>query len=275
MAAGDLITKEYQYEYVGLLMGSSTNIIVEKVEGLYSLPEFRTSDQDKLGEHGVFPGQDLLAGRRLTLLLHVLASSDNDLESRINTLRAVFRPAQYEYQFVTNRPSQGKRYINARCRRRDIDSGSNFSFGYAPATVELFASDPRIYSLSTSSSTATIADGATSVSKTISSLGNFSTSATLKISGPSINPIISNSADRNRQIKLNCNIPAGQFLRINTGEKTVETSTDGNTWVDHFEYMRVDSQWWDLQPGNNSIAYSRSNSSTASSMAVSWNDAWM
>lgn len=277
MPAGDLISQDYQYEYSSLLMGAGTVYLIEKIEGLYDMPEIASRDIIRSDIHGVFPGTDLMGGRRLVVLLDILASNGSTAESYIRNLNLAFRPSNQELWFVFKRPNMAdKRFVLCRCRRKALDTDYKYSYGLVKGSVELFASDPRIYSITEETENVTILD-TTTVSPTIvvDNIGDFNTGATIDLAGPITNPVITNPQDESKAIRLTCVIPTGTILRIDTKARTVQTSTGGAAYVDHYEYVRTDNQWWALQAGVNNLQVNRTNTAGASTVEVRWRAAWL
>lgn len=273
MAAGDLITANYQYEYSGLLMGAGTSYIVERVEGLYSLPDIKSRDSDRQDEHGQYSGVDLLSGRRLVVRLAFNETSASSLESLLANAGRAFRPGTVEEPFVFQRPAQGgKRFVTAKTKRKSFDQEIDWHYarGVGRGIVELQASDPRIYSMTLKSQQVTLAGGASSASDLlIENDGDFETYATITLTGPTSDPRIQNATDDNREIKLDIDITT-ETLVIDTNRKTV--TVDG---VDRYDVVRSDSQWWKIQPGPNTIKYNRTGTVGDSLLVIQHRDTWV
>lgn len=278
MAAGDLILANYQYEYSGLLMGAGTPYLMEELQGLYDLPEVKSNDSERQDTHGVYPGIDLMSGKKLIARIQVLAASAEALETNMANLNRVFRPTNNELPLVWQRPNQGgKRFVNCRCRRRNFQADYVFAKGRAPGTAELFASDPTIYALVGKTATGSIPDGS-SVSGIITANngGDFETLPIIEIDGPFVAPLlITNQTDASRTVRLNATIPSGTTIRIDFKKRNVQTNTGGAGWIDHYEYVRGDNQWWVLQAGANTISVQRTGTTGLANIRVYWNDAWI
>jgi Phage tail protein len=273
VAAGDLITANYQYEYSGLLMGAGTPYIVERVEGLYSLPDIRGRDSERQDEHGLYPGVDLLSGRRILIRLGFNELSATNLESLLANAGRAFRPGTVEEPFVFQRPGQGgKRFVNCKTKRKNFDQEIDwhYSRGAGRGIVELQGSDPRIYSMTLKSTQVNLAAG-TSVAGDllVENDGDFETYGTVTIGGPTVNPRIQNSADGNREIKLDITLTTEELV-LDLNRKTV--TVDG---VDRYDVVRNDSQWWKILPGTNTIKYNRTGTVGASMMVVQHRDTWI
>jgi hypothetical protein len=271
MAAGDLVVANYQYEFNSLLIGSQTDYIVTAIEGLLSLPDVRSHDLDRQDRHGAIGGRDLLSGRKVIFDLSVIANSQGTIESNLRQLSRAFRPSSVDIPLVWQRPAGGpKRRLNCRPRRREFTAGYDVAHMLAEGAVELFAADPRIYSNDVSTQDFIIPNSGNSVTANLHSYGDFPTPPTLTITGPVTNPRISNVADNNRQIRLDVVMTAGQTLVVDVGARTV--TLDG---ADRYDLVRGDNQWWEIQDGDNSITYNRTDTGAGSTLTMTWRDAWM
>jgi hypothetical protein len=102
--------------------------------------------------------------------------------------------------------------------------------------------------------------------------GNFIGGAKpiLEIQGPVTNPRITNGGDSNRGIRLDLVISAGQTLILNANDRT---ATLGG--VDQSDKIRTDNQWWVLNPGNNLITFTRSNTPASTGiLTIKWWNSW-
>lgn len=152
--AGDLITRDHQYEYNGLLFGSGTDYISEGWNGLFdAVPNVTSNDLTPQDRHGVIPGLDLLGGRTLD---NVIDIKDDDRTSsatifdRAESLQKVFRVKQQEYPLVYQLPGRPKRFVMARPRKAAMPKDADLTLGLGKASVQLFASDPAHYDLAPS-----------------------------------------------------------------------------------------------------------------------------
>src|SRR5712692_8649242 len=129
----------------GLSWGPLTKYHVSAVSGLDDLPPIRTFDAPRPGDHGDFRGTDLLASR--TILLDILMLGDNnaDYYTLAETLRIAFLLNSVELPLLF---FNGTRQVSARCRRRSIPYDAANLRRTGTASVELLASDPRIYDAS-------------------------------------------------------------------------------------------------------------------------------
>ncbi len=146
MAAGDLITRDGQYEYNGLLINSDW-CIAEQVEGLFELPGVKSvGDSEMANEHGGRLGRDLLTMRSVVLALGVHADTDELLHQRLRAVVAALQPQAASLPLVWQKAGLGKLYLQ--CRPRDL-GGFRSSYAMAASHISrgaamFLAPDPRI-----------------------------------------------------------------------------------------------------------------------------------
>lgn len=277
MPAGDLITKDGQYEFLSLLLNSgneSNGIKVIRTQGLFDLPPFKGFEAELDDDHGGTVGRKLLSMRRFTMELEIMAVGDKGLMmNTIDVVNGTFQPRQVVNPLVFQRPYVGKRFVNARVSRfSGLDSNWTREMGRATALAEFVAPDPRKLALVQSSQVITIASGGVTQSGTVAMAGNFLGGAKpiLEIQGPVTNPRITNAGDSNRGMRLDLVINTGQTLILNANDRT---ATMGG--VDQSDKIRTDNQWWVLNPGDNLITFTRSNSpANTGILTVKWWNSW-
>lgn len=293
MAAGDLITRPYQYEFNGILYGAGTpapasatpkaQMIVTSLDGLHSMPDLQSNDIQRADRHGAVFGNDFMGPRKIVMAVDVLVETGvaADMEATLTTLAARHHPmpAYRTLPWVFMRPDNVKKVINVRTRRRQFTAGYDMAHGDAAGTIQWDAPDPTIYALAVSNQAIVIPVGATNAQTIVNSGGAYTTWPKFTITGPATNPIITVSGQTplddgqdysGRSIRVNAVIPNGQTLVIDTNLRTVTLQG-----VAHYEYLSPDNQWWALLPGNNTIQYSRTDNGAASTCTVTWQDAWV
>lgn len=274
MPPGDLIVRNGQYEYNGLLINSDW-LQAEKVQGLFTLPAFKTVGDSEMDEsHGGRLGRDLLSMKEVVMELGVHADSLTLLRERIRIINDTFQPRAQELPLVYQQAGIGKLQIP--CRPRKV---GGFPSDYETATFQisrgaimLLAPDPRALSMVDSAVAIGIASGATQGQSNVTMSGNFNGGAwpILKITGPALNPRITNNL-LNRAIRIDVNVPAGSTLTIDVKKRTVDL--DG---VDKRAFVRSDNQWWVLARGTQQVTYNRADSpANTSTLTVTWKDSYV
>lgn len=275
--AGELVVKDYQIEYRGLLIGSGTSYIIESLDGLTSVPESRSNDQDRQDGHGAHPGLDLLSGRRMMLELVITGAPGADTEGKRRAATNVFQVSKnsgiVEHPLHTQRPGRGKVFVNCRARRSAFVSTYEAAHGVWRGVIELFASDPRVYSNTETSTQIDIAQGSSSATQqNVVMNGDFldGVQPVIELQGPTNNPRIQNINDNNRSLRLDVVMGAGQVMLIDMHKKTV--TIDG---IDRYDIVRNDNQWWSLLPGNNNILFTRTGTTGLSRLFIRKRDAYI
>lgn len=99
MAAGDLITADYQVEIRTTLMGPGTNYPIRFLDGV-SLPGIVSNDLPKLLADGDFQGFSTYGPRFVTVTFDVVGSTAATLESRTATLETAWAKATSDIYLV-------------------------------------------------------------------------------------------------------------------------------------------------------------------------------
>jgi hypothetical protein len=155
--------------------------------------------------------------------------------------------------------------------------------------LSLVAADPRIYSEQVYSSTVNAGSytggaGITSPlispiqnvlsaagSLTVSNLGSSATPPILTVYGPIVNPRVINGST-GEQIALTYSLGAGENIAIDTGRRTIQLNGNVN------RYSALDfpnSTWWQLRPGANTVRLEGSSFTSAASLGIVFQYAWI
>ncbi len=272
MAVGDLITRDGQYEFNGLLFNAYSTTDTVKVlscEGLFDLPPFKGTTSELGDDHGGVMNRHLLGMRYILMDIVLLASSKSAMYTTSRTITSILQPSSTEAALVFQRAGIGKQFVNARVRRFSGFRNEHVKErGRSPAAIEFVCPDPRKLAMVQSSQAIVIASGNTSQSGTVEMIGNFNGGAKpiLEILGPVTNPRITNANDENRGIRLDVVVGVGSTLILDVAKRT---ATMGG--VDVSSTIRTDNQWWNLMRGNNLITFTRSNSpANTGTLTVKW-----
>ena len=279
---------DWQFQYGTLLMGPSTNIGIVGVSGLDDLPSFRTSDTDRPQDHGMYAGKDYLSGRVVELDLRITAASDAAFRSTIQALNDATVIAAAEGILTFQLPGMASnRILFVRPRKRSLPQ----DWDYAAArkgngALQFFATDPRIYDATQSSSSTaaatsgggrtynrtynlTYAAGGAGGTINATNAGNFPTRPTVRIDGPVTDPRIENvTAGKYLQFS-GLTLASGEWLDIDFQNRTVLL----NGTASRYNYLTSTSSFWELGPGNNQI-YFTSGSATGT-LTLTYRSAWL
>ncbi len=135
-------------------------------------------------------------------------------------------------------------------------------------TGELYAPDPLWYSNNIASSVLTINSPSTTNTTPITNNGNIAVDSILTFVGPATNLSLTNNTV-GRSIKINYPLLAADILVVDTKLKSVHLNGARRN-----DLLRNDSQWWKLEPGANSLTYTRSNTNGSTTATVEHRHGW-
>ena len=289
MAAGDLITADWELEYNGLLVGADTDYPVAQISGLLDLPDIKSGDQDRLRRNGLHAGDDFLGGRSVSVTFEVYADTDSEFETAMENLLNATAPGGPEVGLAFQLPGVAdgnKAVVFARPRKRSVQMDTSYLYRIPTVLLEFFAVDPRIYSATLSSSSISVAVtsgglefdatpdltfGTTGEGGTFNAKnnGSFPAGALFRVEGPCSNPRIENLT-LDRTIELDITLATGEYLLIDTERRTV--LLDGT--ASRYSALTADSEWFDLAAGDNSIKF-RASTASGATMTTTWRSAWV
>lgn len=289
MAAGDLITADWEIEYRGLLSGGDNPIALVQIDGLLDLPPVRSADQVLLRRHGAHPGDDFADVRQVVLTFELYGDTEAELAELVEQLQAAYRPGGPEEPLVFRIPGVAggsKAQLWCRPRRRKLPIDLSFHRRIPVATIELVATDPVLHATAESSGTTTLPTtsgghswpnswpwtwGAVSAGGSILAVneGSFDAEVTFRIDGPVTNPRIEHVVS-GATIAWNGTLAVGDYLVIDTRSRTV--LLDGT--ASRYAELDPSTRWFALQPGTNEIAF-RAITPTAATLSAVWRSAWI
>lgn len=279
---GDLINDDYQYEFRGVLLGRGTPFVVEKIEGLLGHAQTRSNDSQRAQGHGSYPGLLLYEPRiiQFDLLISTRITGES-MEELLMQLSDAFQPPRIRSSrtpesFTFKRPGSEIKQFFCRATRYDAPSDYNVARGLATASVELVANDPLCYGLELKSESIVLGSGETFDQVDITNEGNHrdGTGPIITVTGPATDPIITNTDDDGRAIRLNTTLASNQTARINLDTLEVQLKTGSGAYVSNYSIVANDNQFWRLLPGVNTITYQRTGTTPTSTMTVSYYDCW-
>lgn len=269
------------WSYNGFSFGDGTDIDVVAVDGI-GLPAVRSSDVDRLGGHGSHPGRDLLAGRRLTFELELLADDDADLAAQLAAVAAATAPRDDELPLVFQLPGEVAKQVYARPRRRDLPVDLRYLYQFPTLALQFDASDPLIYAegqrvaLTTApqpsvgrtySRVHTWAYGATGAGGSMF-LANQGTAPTSRweafIGGPCVNPTLIG--------------PGGTLTFVETIAAGAQLVLDGRNRIALLNGTAsrapaAGSVWFEIPPGGGEVRFTTADAPNGG-VLMTWRDAW-
>lgn len=289
MAEGDLITKDFQMEYDGIVLGNPTQWIIEEINGLH-MPNMRGSDYERPQDHGQYPGETWFAGRDIEVQFSLIEDDRASAVAALRELASVISPMTHdEKPLVIQLPDIGKVRTNARVYRASFPLNWQVQRGYVRPLVQWHATDPRLYSNVESSAVAT---GGSSVggldlphefphgfgfvepgSLTAENEGNFGTYpvATVTVTSGNISHLHLRNLTTDELFAMTINLSAGDTMIIDFGARTAML---GGTASRAANVDRPDSVWFDLEPGTNVLEFGYSTGGDVGVELV-WRSAWI
>ncbi|MGY1436686.1 phage tail family protein [Streptomyces reniochalinae] len=273
-------------------MGAENSAVqVSEVDGLLSLPDIRTADLELVQRHGLWPGDDYMGGRSLTVTLQVTADTAPVFSRAVTDIQAAFMPGRDEKPFRFLFPgiaADTEAYVNVRPRKRSGVLSSRFVAGAAELVVELFATDPYIYGAGERTVTVTSSqrdeiDGGLTVPFTVPLTVKGSSSPPpdpvsrffergsvaarpLVVFENTSNPVLTDDVTR----KFFGITYSGRFTVDSANE--VVTDAEGN---DITSLVTAGSSWPEFGPGDHRLRLNHGDPLTAASAVLTWQDRWV
>ncbi|GAA1403266.1 hypothetical protein GCM10009639_47830 [Kitasatospora putterlickiae] len=274
----------------GLLLGEDSTIVLEEVAGLLDVPDVRSSDAELLQRDGLTPGTDYMGARTVTLTM--LALDDHELPY----LLAAFTPGGDEkpFEFAFPGIAGGKARIMARVRKRAVTVDREFHAGRRRVTVELLATDPRLYSADEARATVAVAaprEGrpifpltfpfdmgsapATRAAPDIDNRGSVDTWPTIRLTpnaGEVRDPSFTLVHDRTRKrfSTRGLRVGRGDALVVDMGRRRITLNG-----ASRFGQVDPTSYWFSLPPGGSTVQLDVLEGPTGVTADVQWCSAWM
>ena len=250
--------------------GAGSPFQIIEIDGLESLPELRSQDDNRGYNDGMYSGRDFLAGRNIEFTIHTFAGNGNSAQQNFNLLQAAMIPqssGSTTMQFLLSQYDT-EMQIDVRVRNRLTKVDPEYTYGYIRSQYSLFAPDPRYYSNTATTAAMvpvsalgrtydreynlTYGGGSLSNATAIVNNGSWITYPVITITGPAVNPTIGN-------------ITTGQYMTINTSLSNTDTlvidlnqkliTLNGATARN---LVAGNSQWFGAPPGISSFTFTSS-----------------
>lgn len=262
---------------------------MQEIEGLLSSPDIRSGDYAKVSRNGMIPGTDRYSGRTVTINLLIDDYDETAFGNAISALTSAFAaPLESELplMFTIRGIASGQdARLYVRPRKLNLPVDFNYFNGSSYADIQLFATDPLIYSETEYSATISLAQapggmvfplvfplvfggGGSYGSALLTNQGNAESPVVIQINGPVTNPTVRN-VTTGQSLGFTVTLATGEYLLIDTLERTVLL----NGTADRYSYLTT-PQWWKLSPGVNEIRYFAS-ITTASTVEITYRSAWL
>lgn len=262
---------------------------LEVVEGLLASPELRVSDRPLVARDGMVTGRDYYSGRAVTMTVNISASDSTALGTAVAAFKLAFaapQAAELPLSFTIPGVAGGTAArLNVRPRKVALPIGAEYFGGVGRAAVELYATDPLIYSDTETVASIVLASGSSGMtfnmtfdltfgaaisygSSTLTNQGSATAPVVIRVYGPVTNPTVRN-VTTGQSLAFTATLVAGEFIDIDTTDRTVLL----NGTADRYSYLTT-PQWWGLQPGTNEIRYF-ADIASASTATVTYRSAWI
>lgn len=271
----------YQFQFGSFQFGGAGSPFqIYEVDGLESLPDLSTQDDNRGYNDGMFSGRDFLRGRTITMTILTFAGNGNSAFNNFNLLQAALNVQQsgttaMNFQLSVN---DSEKVINARVRARRTTIDPEFTYGYIRSQYTFFAPDPRYYSATITTGTMNpqaapgrtynrtynlvYGGGSLTNSLAVVNYGWATTYPTITITGPVTNPQVGN-------------ITTGQYLVVNTSLTNTDTLVinlyDKLVTLNGASARNLlagNSQWFGAPPGTSNFYFTGSSTLVGTTSAT-------
>lgn len=291
----------YRFAFNDFEFGGGNSVYqIMTLDGLEDLPVIRNQDDNRGYQDGMWTGRDFLSGRTLTFLMTVRGDTNHSMNYYLDLLQKNLIPQQQGTGILQFQlPGSDLQRINARVRRRSITINTDYSSGLATVTYEFFCPDPRYYDDQLQSvdlynpavfttgrtynrvytatptpngnpqETGMYFGGGTAATNAINNVGWTTTYPQFTITGPCINPKITNTAN-------------GYYLLVNTVMSNADTliiDTDLRTvtlnGVNRRALLNNASTWFAAPPGISYYTFDAQGTGAGTSCLTTWRSAYI
>ena len=272
--------------YQGIAWGRGLNLQVQSWQD-DALPEVRGNDTARTHQDGDWTGDDSLASRLIQATFVLFGRDNYEYRQWLYALEHTWLPGTDAALFMMD----NTRLLNARLRKRLFEhyQGGREKVGlvhvewYAADPVEYDASDPdtglrrvtmplgslaeggRVYNLVFDRVYPAMYGSGTAIA---TNQGNKPARWRMVIYGPCTNPRVYNQTT-GQVMSFNGVLDANSYLEIDATKATILLNSDPAaprySWL-----VLPDSEWWLLQPGDNSLRYSADAAGGSSKTELYW-----
>jgi hypothetical protein len=237
--AGELVARNGDIEWAGLLIGAGSAYAVNSITGWYGAPGARRVSTDRPGRHGALPGE-LRASERI-IEAEIRIRQGVNFSAARDALAAALAWSEnpVEEPLVIQLDGTAS-LVNARVVNFELPTPARYGVGYGPASIQWAASDPKRYSLALQQETAGLPEASSSGLAfplafpldfgagqaggqiTLTNSGNADAWPVFEVTGPIFGPVITDvETGRALTFDSGFEILAGQTLRIDSDLGTV------------------------------------------------------
>jgi hypothetical protein len=263
MAAGDLLTADFQIEWRGLVMGHNTAYGWKSLDGWLAMPGMRLNDEARPGRHGAFAGQELADERVVTFDFTLMPWGATTMDAAFAALRLATAVEENPAEEALVVQLSGQKWqAFARVTRRALLADGLYTAQSTPGALQWVATDARLYAagaaLTATAGLPTAGGGGlvfplvfplvfgsgTSIADLVATnTGTVTTWPVFTITGPVTGPVVTNTTT-SQALVFNPSfvVAAGQTLTIDTDARTVTLAG-----VNRRDQL-VTAQWFGLPP---------------------------
>ncbi|MEV6313358.1 hypothetical protein AB0M10_32815 [Streptomyces sp. NPDC051840] len=250
-----------------LQIGPGSRYHVTAVEGLDDMPDIRSDDMERPGQHGDYTGPDYVGARVIQLGLGLRGDSPDELRALTLALRAATQPQrQPEPLLLLDQDT----LVYGKIRRRSIPYDAEHLWSTGTAALEVYCADPYLYGLEERSASTvayspaagrtyplvysgggrTFGSAGQSGRITATNDGDSPAYPVLRLDGPIANPSIE-QINTGGGLTIDATLGDGEFLLIDTRTRAVlyMGTSPRRSWV------RAGATWPLFMPGRNDLAY--------------------
>lgn len=245
--------------YNALTIGGTTAYLVTSVEGLDG-PGIRLESSDKAVSHGSFVYGMSLEPRTIVITGSVASPVGQTVTSYHYALRGAFQPqtSALPLSFMIPPDDSAKRVYAIPTHPASFTLDNSVVIGQLKYAVQLIAGDPRIYS--DTETTTAVSSGGNSV---VNNVGLFPSPPTIVTTGSYGSSVTFTNSTQSRAITLS-GLSGSGVITVDFANHTITRGSENL-----YGKLSSASTWWQLGPGNNTIA------STGVAINVKHRAAWI
>ncbi len=265
--------------------------VTEEVE--MPLPVVRDVAHVKADADGTWDQTAFVGARAVTLTVVALAEGAQDVQRRMDAIRAYLRPAlRFALQWESAPGSGDLRRLTVRGNSNDVTyktptfvrssvgliaPGGVIESEVLHSTTILpagFGEEPgRTYDLTFDRVYPT--EGTEPTEIIVHNSGSADVSTWLaRLYGPCTNPTLENVTVGAELAFIGLTLAAGEYVELDTGAHSA--LLNGNPALSVYDRLSpVTSAWWPLVPGDNRVGFSAQSTGAGAQAVIEWRDAWL
>lgn len=264
------ITQPYQFEFNGLVIGANTVYDLSEVTGLLGFTN-RSGSTNRFGRHGGSAGRHYAEMKTIGIEGSILVTTDADFATRRKALAAAYNPIPDPYTklpFVFMLPNAGtdKGFVYARPLGINYALNRAHALKYPGFRTRLEVLDPVLYSTVAGSQAYTMP----SDTRAITNNGNAPGVWMLELTGPAVNPIITNTGTGQVISFTSLTLSSNEQLVLDSATSTAKVNGNSKSML-----LNGGFSWWNLEPGVTNISVSVTSAGLATCTLTWRHGYWM